>query len=130
MAAIPRGIRVIDWRNADRSKSTRYRIRIERQDFQCDRSFEDLELAILFLEDTKSHEGRVAIKRGEDRATIKASAITQALEAQLTEERVTLGSAISLYIKAYLDPKIEKGSDKVQRSAKINRDRLLKCKSI
>ena len=130
MASIPRGIRVIDWRNADRSKTTRYRVRVEKQNFNCDRSFADLELAVMFLEDTKTLEGQLAIQRGTDRATTKEGAAQLAVADMLTQKRITLGSAISLYIKKYLDPDIEGMVDKKRRTAKVNRDRLKKCKTI
>lgn len=69
-ATIPRGIQVIDWKNADKSRFIRYRVRVERGDFVVDRSFVDLERARLFLEDTKTPQGRLLIAPGRDRANL------------------------------------------------------------
>lgn len=58
MASIPRGIQVVSWKNAtSKQKQQRYRIRINRKNFQCDKLFENLEEAIEFLNSTKNQSG-------------------------------------------------------------------------
>jgi len=40
MAKLPRGIQVVQWHNDDKSKSVRYRVRIQRKDFKSDKLFD------------------------------------------------------------------------------------------
>jgi integrase len=130
MASIPRGIRVINWKNADKSMSVRYRIRVERKGFTVDRSFDDLERARIFLEDTKTPDGRLRIAQGRDKATIVVSEMERLAEEYITEGRATLGDAIDSYLRDYVTPNLKSPVDKVLRSAKVNRDRLQYCKTI
>ena len=129
-SSIPRGIRVIDWKNADKSKSIRYRVRVERGDFVVDRSFADLERAKLFLEDTKTPEGRLLIARGRDRATLEVSKMELLAAELVMKGRCTLGHAIDSYMRAYVNPKLESEVDKVRQTAKAAAARLLHCKVI
>jgi len=130
MAAIPRGIMAISRKNADKSISIRYRIRQKRESFNIDRYFDDLELAKLFLEDTKTPEGRLAILQGKDRATIRPALIQAEVDNILTNGRITLGNAIDSYVRKYIEPKIQSPIDKVQRTAKVNKSRLTVCKRV
>lgn len=127
---IPRGIREIVWKNKDKTRSTRYRIRIERADFQCDRSFELLDDAKDFLALTKTPEGRLSIANGTDPITTRQAAITEAIKEAIESVDVTLGQAIDSYIRVYIDPKLDSKLDKDKRSAKVSRDRLQHCKTI
>lgn len=129
-SSIPRGIRVIDWKNADKSKSIRYRVRIERGDFVVDRSFADLDRAKLFLEDSKTPQGRLLIAQGRDRATTMVSDMERLAAELVMEGRCTLGHAIDSYLRAYVEPKLECGVDKVQQTAKAAKARLNHCKTI
>lgn len=61
MAKIPRGIQVVRWNNDDKSKSERYRVRIQRKDLKADKLFETLDEAKKFLADSKSDAGKKAI---------------------------------------------------------------------
>ena len=129
-SSIPRGIRVIDWKNADKSKSIRYRVRVERGDFVVDRSFEDLERAKLFLEDTKTPEGRLLIGQGRDRATAVVSQMERLAAEFVMRGRCTLAHAINSYMRAYVKPKLESEVDKVRQTAKAAAARLRHCKTI
>lgn len=86
-SSIPRGIRVIDWKNADKTKSIRYRVRVERGDFVVDRSFgqDELERAKIFLADTKTPQGRLLIAQGRDRATLMVDEVHRAGVELITE---------------------------------------------
>lgn len=118
-SSIPRGIRVIDWKNADKTKSIRYRVRVERGDFVVDRSFgqDELERAKIFLADTKTPQGRLLIAQGRDRATLMVSEVHRAGVELITEGRCTLGHAIDSYLRAYVNPLLDCGVDKVQQTA-------------
>lgn len=59
---LPRGILSVMWKNADGSKSIRYRVRIVRRDFKADKYFETAEEAVEFLAASKSKVGREDIK--------------------------------------------------------------------
>lgn len=132
MASIPRGIRVIDWKNADKSRSIRYRVRVERGDFVVDRSFgqDELDRAKLFLEDTKTPEGRLAIAQGRDRATLAVSQVERLAAELMMEGRCTLGHAIDSYLRAYVTPALTCGVDKVQQTAKAANARLRHCRTV
>ena len=132
MASIPRGIRVIEWKNADKSRSIRYRVRVERGDFIVDRSFghDELDRAKIFLEDTKTPQGRLLIAQGRDRASLMVSEIERLAAEFVIEGRCTLNHAINSYLKTYVDPKIKCGVDKVQQTAKAAKARLENCRTI
>ncbi|AVA36283.1 site-specific integrase [Cupriavidus metallidurans] len=57
-AAIPRGIQVVQWKNQDKSRQVRYRVRINRADFKADKLFDTLDDAKDFLAASKSSTGR------------------------------------------------------------------------
>jgi integrase len=85
VARLPRGIQLIDWRNADKSKSIRYRVRIQRKTFQADELFETLEDAEKFLADTKSEKGRQALLREQaDKDAIRRKALALGIKDFLT----------------------------------------------
>lgn len=130
--SIPRGIRVIDWKNADKSRSLRYRVRVERGDFVVDRSFDELERARarLFLEDTMTPQGRLMIAQGKDRATLMGSEMERMAAEFIMEGRCTLNHAIDSYLRTYVRPGIESDVDKVKQTAKAANARLNHCRSI
>ncbi len=130
MAAIPRGIMAISRKNSDKSISIRYRIRQKKEAFNIDRYFDDLEQAKLFLEDTKTPEGRLAILQGKDRATLRPALIQAQVDDIISNGRITLGNAIDSYVRKYIDPKVDSKIDKVQRTAKVNKSRLNVCKRV
>lgn len=137
--SIPRGIRVIDWKNADKSKSIRYRVRVERGSFVVDRSFAQLDHAKLFLEDAKSLEGQRQILLGQDRASLLLASLALSIANASSlpapalpprDDRRTLSEAVGLYIKAYVQPGLDSSVDKTRRSAKCAKARLLHCESV
>jgi integrase len=128
--SIPRGIRVIDWKNADKSRSIRYRVRVERGDFVVDRSFADLERAKLFLEDTKTPQGRLLIAQGRDRATLMVDEVERLAAEFVKEGRCTLSHAIDSYLRAYVNPKLDSDVDKERVTAKAAKARLQFCKTV
>ena len=127
---IPRGIRVIDWKNADKSRSIRYRVRIERGDFVVDRSFADVERAKMFLEDSKTPQGRLLIAQGRDRASMLVDEIERLAIEFIQEGRAKLSDAIDAYLRAYVSPKLESAVDKERQTAKAAKARLEHCKTI
>lgn len=129
-ATIPRGIRVIDWKNADKSRSIRYRVRVERGDFVVDRSFSDLERAKLFLEDTKTPQGRLLIVQGRDRASLVVDEVERLAAEFIKEGRCTLSNAIDSYLRAYVNTKLESEVDKERVTAKAAKARLEFCKTV
>ena len=58
--SILRGIRVIDWKNADKCRFIRYSVRVKRGEFNPG----DLERAKLLLLNTKTPHGPLAIPQG------------------------------------------------------------------
>lgn len=137
MAAIPRGIQSISWKNkTDKSIAVRYRVQVKRKAFQVDRLFDTLEDAATFLADTKSPEGRKAIAEGRDRVSSKGmqDAISGFLLDKLGSGRMTLGQAVDAKIARDYTSIIEAEGgthlDKDVRTAKVNRDRLRKIKSV
>jgi len=129
-SSIPRGIRVIDWKNADKSRSIRYRVRVERGDFVVDRSFEELDRAKLFLEDTKTPQGRLLIAQGKDRASLMVSEIERLATEFMMEGRCTLNHAIDSYLRTYVKPGLDSQVDKERQTAKAANARLNHCRTI
>jgi len=133
---IPRGIQEVRWKNVERQTIVKYRIQIKRKDFAVDRFFDELDDAKLFLEDSKSLSGRIAIAEGRDRASATSKATSAYMADLLGSGKLTVGQAIDLHIEREYAPKIgtpEKPSgfkDKDIRTAKVNRDRLKKIKTI
>lgn len=72
---IPRGVQVLTWKNADKSKSVRYRVRISRADFKTDKLFDSLDEAVEFLRSSKSKAGRQALIEGEERQRLMQQSI-------------------------------------------------------
>ncbi|MGF6348116.1 integrase [Variovorax sp. W2I14] len=89
MSALPRGIRVVRWTNADGSVSVRYRVRIERKDFKADNLYEDLAEAVLFLNLTKSNRGRQALSTEEQHRKTELEKKEKELIAKWVHEKVT-----------------------------------------
>lgn len=58
---LPRGIQLVTWKNADKSKQVRYRVRIQRKDLKEDRLFDSLDEAKEFLALSKSVHGKEKI---------------------------------------------------------------------
>jgi len=129
-ASIPRGIRVIDWKNADKTKSIRYRVRVERGDFVVDRSFVELDRARLFLEDSKTPQGRLLIAQGRDRASLVVDEVERLAGEFIKEGRAKLSDAIDGYLRAYVNDKLASEIDKERQTAKAAKGRLEHCKSI
>ncbi len=75
MAKIPRGIQVVRWHNDDKTKSERYRVRIQRKDIKADKLFETLDEAKKFLADSRSDAGRRDIAAKKERWAFLKSVI-------------------------------------------------------
>lgn len=58
---LPRGIQLVTWKNADKTKQVRYRVRIQRKDVKEDRLFDSLDEAKEFLALSKSVHGKEKI---------------------------------------------------------------------
>ena len=52
--SLPRGIQLVKWRNKDKSKQIRYRVRVKRKDVKADRLFDSPDEAIAFLNEVKA----------------------------------------------------------------------------
>lgn len=129
-SSIPRGIRVIDWKDADESRYIRYRVRVERGDFVVNRSFADLERAKLFLEDTKTPQGRLLIAQGRDRVGLVVDEVERLAAEFIKEGRCKLSDAIDSYLRAYVNPRLKSEVDKAQVTAKAAKARLQFCKTV
>lgn len=75
MARLSRGIQVVQWHNDDKSKSVRYRVRIQRKTFKTDRLFDTVAEAEKFLADSKSDAGRKALTREDAEQSARAKQI-------------------------------------------------------
>lgn len=126
-AAIPRGVLVIDWKNAGKYRSIRYRVRAERDNFCCRPLFSDLERAKLFLECTKTPQGRLFIAQGRDRATLMGDVVERLAVEFIKEGRCTLSHAIDSYLRVYVNPKLESEVDKDRLMAKAAKGCLQFC---
>ncbi|MYN10496.1 tyrosine-type recombinase/integrase [Massilia sp. FT127W] len=105
-------------------------MRVERGEFVVDRSFEELERAKLFLEDTKTPQGRLLIAQGKDRASLMVSEVERLAVEFIKEGRCSLGHAIDSYIKAYVQPGLDSKVDKERQTAKAARARLMGCRRV
>lgn len=123
MATASRGIQTIV-RKKGREVTMMYRVQVDKKGFKADKLFEDLSDAETFLGDTRTPDGRLAILEGRDRCSVKQKAISSYIDNRFAGTDITLDAAISAYCHKYIDDKIESGSDRVKRSAKINKDRL------
>lgn len=96
---LPRGIQIITWKNKDKSKSVKYRVRVKRTDYKDDRLFDALEQAKEFLNATKSKEGVRGLqeREAEEQAKIYKMVIADFLN------RFGLDHFTRLYIKNYVD---------------------------
>lgn len=66
MPSLPRGVQQVEWRNSDRTKQVRYRVRIARKDLTVDRLFDHLDDAKEFLALSKTEHGKKLIKQETD----------------------------------------------------------------
>lgn len=106
MATLPRGIRLITWKNKDGSKSVRYRVRREFKNEQgelevLDQSFDTAEEAEEFLKLSKTTKGKELIYSITEEQRKKQEAITELLL------EPPLGHYIDLYVKMFVEPKIK-----------------------
>ncbi|MDN7815969.1 site-specific integrase [Burkholderia vietnamiensis] len=104
MATLPRGIRVIQWKNKDGSKSLRYRIRQERKNKDgileiTDKSFDTLAEAEEFLKLSKTVRGRELIYSKTEEELKRKDEI----KAFLAEPPLSI--YIDRYVKKFIDTK-------------------------
>ena len=59
---LPRGIQLVQWKNQDKTKSVKYRVRIIRKDFKTDKLFNDLTEAKEYLFNSKTKDGIQSIE--------------------------------------------------------------------
>ena len=59
----PRGIRLVQWTNKDKTTSVRYRVSIKRKDFVRDEIFKELDEAKQFLAMSKTHGGKAILEK-------------------------------------------------------------------
>ena len=60
---IPRGVQTVTRTNADKTKSIRYRVRINRDGIKSNKYFDDLKEAVNYLAYSKTDEGKLAIPK-------------------------------------------------------------------
>lgn len=120
MASIPRGIQVVTWKNStSKQKQQRYRIRISRKNFQCDKLFEDLQEAIDFLNSTKTKSGITKLNNLSEEDKEKANAISDFLTSP----------PFLIYVNSYFDKYIlikDDGTDLKKRNLSSDVSRLNK----
>lgn len=115
MAVIPRGVQVVKWKNADGSKSVRYRVRIVRKDFAADKLFDNLDEAVEFRNNSKTKAGRESIVRDKTQEEMIA--------------RLLVSPPLSHYTKIYKDRYIgdpDKEADYTKRRTKYSARSLWK----
>lgn len=117
MATIPRGIQVVQWRNADKKKQQRYRVRINKKSYQCDKLFDTLDEAIKHLADSKSLAGVVKIREYDKEAEQQRKAISDFLSSPPFEVFV------KAYIEKYIDVK-DDGTELKKRNVQSDKSRL------
>lgn len=98
-ATLPRGIQLVQWKNQDKSKSVKYRVRIIRKDFKADKLFEDLAEAKEFLFNSKTKDGIKSIETARKEAIARESA---KLIKEYFEKR-TISHYVKVYIENYVD---------------------------
>lgn len=107
-SSIPRGIQVIEWRNQnDRSKQLRFRVRIKRKAFKCDKLFETLDEAKEFLALSISEKTRASLYTPEMRAEIDA------ISGELQNPSFSFYAA--QYIKLKITPRLETRGDRANQ---------------
>lgn len=99
VSTLPRGIQLVQWKNQDKSKSIKYRVRIIRKDFKADKLFDDLTEAKEFLFNTKTKQGiqSIEIARKELIAIESAKLIRQYFEKR------TIEHYSKVYVSDYID---------------------------
>ncbi|MDP1733617.1 MAG: site-specific integrase [Sulfuritalea sp.] len=88
---LPRGIQVVQWKNADGMKSIRFRVRIVRKDYKADRYFDSQDEAIEFLATAKSRTGRAELAKKEE----------QQSRAKLALRAFQMSPTLTFYLDAY-----------------------------
>ncbi|MBU9542848.1 site-specific integrase [Burkholderia multivorans] len=104
MATLPRGIRLVQWKNKDGTKSVRYRIRQERKNSQgiveiTDKSFDTLKEAEEFLKLSKSKRGKELIYSITEKEKKEAEEVRNLLL------EPPLSFYIDLYVKKFIETK-------------------------
>ena len=127
--SIPRGIQTLI-RKQDGKKIVKYRVQAKRKGMLYDKLFDEADDAVTFLSETKTADGRLRIAKGEDALSVRDSLIQKHMDEVMSGQSITLGQAIDLYLKTYVNPGLDSGIDKVIRTAKVNKSRLLHCKTI
>jgi len=118
MAQIPRGIQLVEWKNKhDKTKQIRYRVRVQRKDYQCDELFEDLEKAIAHLNNTKSKVAIVKMKEYDKEKEAEAKAISSFLSSP------PFSFFVQKYIEKYIDSK-DDGTELKKRNIQSDKSRI------
>ena len=109
---LPRGIQLVTWKNADKTKQIRYRVRIQRKDLKEDRLFDSLDEAKEFLALSKSTHGKEKIFTITDQ---------QRREQELISDYLA-SPPISHYFDLYLSSYYAKNSNdsELERRRKMN----------
>lgn len=94
---LPRGIQVVRWKNADKTKSIRYRVRISRKDFKEDKLFIDIEEAKEYLNLSKTKRGKEQIYKISEEQQRQANEISEFLT------QPPFSYYVNKYIKEYID---------------------------
>jgi integrase len=121
MATLPRGIQAMPIKDKrTKSITVKYRVQVRRQGFTADKLFDVESDAVMFWEDSRTPEGRLAITRGDDRSSARSKAIAAEMAEIITGGRITVGKAIDLYNSRRYQPILDnpKSEDKDTRSAK------------
>ena len=96
---LPRGIQLVQWKNQDKTKSVKYRVRIIRKDFKTDKLFNDLTEAKEYLFNSKTKDGIQSIEI----ARQNAIAIEGAKLIKQYFEKRTISHYAKVYIENYVD---------------------------
>jgi integrase len=99
VSTLPRGIQLVQWKNQDKSKSVKYRVRIIRKDFNADKLFDDLNEAKEFLFNSKTQNGIKSIEIAREEAIARESA---KLIKEYFDKR-TISHYVKVYIENYVD---------------------------
>ena len=97
---LPRGIQKITWTNADKSTTTKYRVRISRKDFKgkANNYFDNLQEAKSFLQLSKNVKGKELIY-----SITEEERLNQLLEFQRdNNENYTFGYFANMYLNEYV----------------------------
>lgn len=93
---LPRGIVSVQHTNQDGSKTTRYRVRIQRKDFKADERFSDIDEAKQFLALSKAKKGQELIFSITEEERMRNKKVPE------NDNDYTIGHFIDLYIKSYV----------------------------